>query len=164
MNLGLSSALKEAFPENITIAKRPIINDIQIKSPNWLAGFTSGEGCFLVDIFDSKTSKSGKIVRLKFTLIQHTRDAKLMESLIDYLDCGFIVKTDKAESFIVTKFSDIEEKIIPFLVKYPIKGVKSSDFEHFCKVAELIKNKAHLTQEGLDKCIIIKKGMNTGRK
>lgn len=75
MNLGLSSTLKEAFTDNITIVKRPIINDIQIKSPNWLAGFTSvapHEGCFLVDIFKAK---SGNIVRLKFTLIQHTRVA-----------------------------------------------------------------------------------------
>lgn len=134
MNLGLSSTLKEAFTDNITIVKRPIINDIQIKSPNWLAGFTSGEGCFLVDIFKAK---SGNIVRLKFTLIQHTRDEKLIKSLIDYLNCGFIVKTDKAVSFIVTKFSDIEEKIIPFFTKYPILGVKSSDFEDFRKVAHL---------------------------
>jgi hypothetical protein len=34
----------------------------------------------------------------------------------------------------------------------------------FCKAAELMRNKAHLTWEGLSKIREIKSGMNTGRK
>jgi hypothetical protein len=56
------------------------------------------------------------------------------------------------------------DKIIPFFQKYQIKGAKSYDFEDFCKVAELIKNKAHLTQDGLDQIRKIRAGMNRGRK
>jgi hypothetical protein len=37
------------------------------------------------------------------------------------------------------------------------------DYEDFCKVAELMKNKAHLTQEGLNQILKIKDGMNKGR-
>jgi hypothetical protein len=33
----------------------------------------------------------------------------------------------------------------------------------FCKAADLMKNKAHLTKEGLDKIISLKSGMNRGR-
>ena len=43
-------------------------------------------------------------------------------------------------------------------------GKKILDFEEFCKVAELMQNKAHLTQSGLEEIRIIKAGMNTGRK
>ena len=39
--------------------------------------------------------------------------------------------------FIVTKYPDITEKIIPFFVKYPIVGVKSLYFNDFCEAASL---------------------------
>jgi hypothetical protein len=37
-------------------------------------------------------------------------------------------------------------------------------FIDFCKIAELLKNKAHLTEQGLDLILKIKNGMNKGRK
>lgn len=42
-------------------------------------------------------------------------------------------------------------------------GVKLLDFKDFCKVATLIKEKVHLTTEGLKEIQKIKEGMNTGR-
>jgi hypothetical protein len=42
------------------------------------------------------------------------------------------------------------EKIIPFFKKHNIIGEKSKDFADWCKVAELIKAKDHLTSSGLD--------------
>ena len=44
----------------------------------------------------------------------------------------------------VTKIADITQKVIPFFNKYSIVGVKALDFADFCKVAEMMKNKAHL--------------------
>ena len=60
--------------------------------------------------------------------------------------------------------SDILNIIIPFFVKYPILGIKALDFADFCKVAELMKTKAHLTLDGLEEIRLIKEGMNKGRK
>jgi len=54
-------------------------------------------------------------------------------------------------------------KIIPFFSKYPIEGVKAKDFDDFCKVAELMKSKVHLTSDGLEQIRKIKSGMNRGR-
>lgn len=62
------------------------------------------------------------------------------------------------------QFGDVLEIIIPFFNKYPIHGAKSKDFQDFCKVAELMKNKAHLTPSGLARIREIKEGMNKGRK
>jgi hypothetical protein len=86
-----------------------------------------------------------------------------MRSLIDYLGC-VNVSVDGVVNYLVTKFSDMTDKIIPFFVENPIEGVKSKDFEYFCKVAELMQNKAHLTASGLDQIRKIKAGMNRGRK
>jgi hypothetical protein len=63
----------------------------------------------------------------------------------------------------IEKFSDITRIIIPFFIKYPILGVKSQDFSDFVKIADLIRDKEHLTEDGLDKIIKIKSGMNKGR-
>ena len=72
MNLGLSEELKVAFPETIPVS-RPIVEDQEIKDPNWLVGFTEAEGCFECVISKSKT-KTGFRVQLRFTLTQHSRD------------------------------------------------------------------------------------------
>ena len=88
-----------------------------------------------------------------------------MKSLITYLDCGGW-QPEEAKNlgqFVVSRFSDISDKIIPLFNKYPIAGVKSLDFADFCKVAELMKEKAHLTEEGLAEIRLIKAGMNSGR-
>jgi hypothetical protein len=68
-----------------------------------------------------------------------------------------------AVNFVVSRFSDITEKIIPFFDKYPLVGVKRLDYLDFVKVAELMKEKAHLTAEGLEQIRVIKAGMNRGR-
>ena len=65
--------------------------------------------------------------------------------------------------FIVSKFSEIFEKILPFFKKYPILGIKSEDFMDFCEVVNMMKVKVHLTQDGLNKIQKIKVGMNKGR-
>jgi hypothetical protein len=49
MNNGLSKELKAAFPETIPVP-RPKVEDQEIKDRNWISGFTSGEGCFLIII------------------------------------------------------------------------------------------------------------------
>jgi hypothetical protein len=81
---------------------------------------------------------------------------------VDYLGCGKYRQRPDCLSgdFIVEKFSNINENIIPFLNKYPLQGNKNKEFNNFCKAGELIKNKAHLTSEGLEIIIKIKEVIN----
>ena len=64
----------------------------------------------------------------------------------------------------VTKFDDNLNKIIPFFQKHRIIGVKEQDFLDWSDVAEMMKKKEHLMEEGLDRIRKKKAGMNTGRK
>ena len=161
MNLGLSSELKIAFPDIIPV-HRPSVLDYKIKDPNWLAGFTSAEGCFFINIYKSKT-KVGVTVNLIFQLSQHARDELLLRSLIEYFGCGNLFKKRETFELVFAKFADIDNKIIPFFAKYPIAGVKFLDFQDFCKVANIMKEKGHLNIEGLNLIRKLKEGMNTGR-
>lgn len=118
----------------------------------------SGEGSFFIQV-------NGKTVSLKLSICQSTRDDVLLGSFKEFLNCGSVfsyTNTSKA-SFVVTKFSDIYEVIIPLFQKYPIHGVKALDFADFCEAAEIVKTKEHLTLEGFTKILEIKARMNRSR-
>ena len=53
--------------------------------------------------------------------------------------------------------------MIPLFNEYKIESIKSLDYLDFCKVAELVNNKAHLTKEGLEQIRKIKFSMNRNR-
>jgi len=108
--------------------------------------------------------KIGEAVLLTFQLTQHLRDKPLLIRLADYLGCGRLSVNREGIYLDVTKISDLTEKVIPLLKNHPILGNKQLDFEDFCKVAELIKVKAHLTLSGMNEIRKIKAGMNTGRE
>ena len=115
-------------------------------------------------ITESKTHSLGQRVILVFSIVQHVRDVNLMKRLKEFLNCGNLYKKRETFQLMVTKLEDIVTIIIPFFKKYPIRGVKGLEFADFCKVAELMNNKKHLTEEGLEQIRQIKAGMNTGRK
>ena len=160
MNNGLPEGLKSAFPDLIPVL-RPYKEEIIIDSPQWLAGFVSGEGCVMVRMRNSKTN-SRAIIELVFQINQHIRDSQLITCIAKYLNCGKIYKHSKnAVVFRVSKLSDINENIITFFSKNHILGEKAKDFKDFCFVAEIMNKKGHLTKDGLDLISQTKAKMNT---
>lgn len=133
-------------------------------NPSWFAGFTSGDGCFSVEIVKSSSHKIGYQVILKFSINQHTRDLELLKCFINFLGGGLIKERTGTSQFVVVKLALIKEKLIPLFIKDPIHGIKSENFIDFCKIAELMSSDAHLTPEGLEKIREIKAGMNINRK
>ena len=165
INLGLSDSLKVAFPDVNPVIRPDVDKEIlNLINNNWISGFSSAEGCFLVSIGKSPSHKLGSSVQLVFQITQHSRDIMLMEKIVEYFGFGRVRIRGNHVDYICTKFSNISDSIIPFFLEYPIKGVKSSDFEDWRKVANLMATKSHLTLEGLEQIRQIKSGMNTGRE
>ena len=158
LNRGMTDTLKVAFPEVVPI-KKPLVPNPKIINLSWMAGFVSAEACFFIHIYKSET-RLGMSVKLVFKITQHARDEQLMKSFIKYFDCGNIYKNEEAFEYRVEKFLDIQNKIIPFFNKNKILGVKLQDFKDWCKAAEIIKVKEHLTSQGIENLIQIKNGMN----
>lgn len=168
LNLGLSNSLKAAFPLCVPAPRSELV--LQPLNPQWVAGFTSGEGYFGVKLSLSRTIKTGVQVSPVFQITQHRRDELLMKSLVDYFGCGKYYSSNRAEygDYIVTKLSYITDKIIPFFVRTSyaenqIAGVKYQNFKDWCKVVSLMKDKQHLTPSGLDKIKEIISDMNKNR-
>lgn len=78
----MSDELKKVFPNAVPVI-RPSIANQTVEDPNWIAGFTSAEGCFYIKIQTTAVS-------LVFSIVQHSRDIALMKSLASYFGCGQI--------------------------------------------------------------------------
>jgi len=126
---------------------------------------TTGEGCFFIRL-SNNPAKQRVQVQLAFIIGQHVRDKVLMNSLVSYFGCGrYIALNNKSfGEFVVTKLDNLINIIIPFFDKYKIEGDKFKDFQDWCRAAELMKNKAHLTPSGLEEIRKLKYGMNSRRK
>ena len=109
--------------------ERPKIvsNDID---PQWLAGFTTGEGSFVIRIEDNSTNKGGFQVRLRFNITQHSRDSELMNKIAVYFKCGSSYINRETISYNVYSNKTNIDIIAPFFTKYPVKGYKSIQFDH----------------------------------
>lgn len=82
------------------------------------------------------------------------------------MECGNVYKESDSVQYLVSRYSDVAGKLIPFFDKYKIIGVKYQDYQDFRKVVELMKSKDHLRIEGLEEIKKKKKiiqSMNKGR-
>lgn len=173
LNLGLSNSLKEKFSNwNEYPVTRPEYIFKGIPDPNWIAGFSSGDGSFGIKISSSITTKIGRRIQLRFEIGLNIREKELIKAIAIYFKLGNYKEDDKMSyiyyrnnsvNFQVTKYSNIHDIIIPFFNKYPIQGQKSLDFFDFVKVVNMLKNKEHLTLEGFNKILKIKASMNEER-
>jgi len=85
LNTGISEELKELYPNLVPVA-RPEVPEREIL-PEWLVGFTDGEGSFNIVTVEKKSSDASSIpsvsykVWLHFQITQHSRDTDLMERI-----------------------------------------------------------------------------------
>jgi hypothetical protein len=107
---------------------RPQVDFTLALDPQWVCGFTTGDGSFAITIMKHSPNKTGYRVRLKFNLTQHMRDRKLMEYFSTYFGCGTTYLNRETTSYNVYSLEEINNKIRPFFTKYPLKGLKQEQF------------------------------------
>jgi len=139
--------------------------DSNILNPSWVQGFTDGEGCFHVSVSKNNTTKLGYQVSLEFSITQHIRDKELIEKLINFFGCGYIINdTQMKVQYRIRDRIELEKYLFPFFDAYPLLTIKLKDYEDFKKVHAMLGKKLHLTPEGLDEIRNIQAGMNRNRK
>ena len=129
----------------------------------WVVGFVDGEGCFFVGINRHSEMTSGFQVLPEFTVVQHERDIQLLHALKQFFGCG-VVRRNHAErmAYRVRGLDHLNQMIIPFFEKHPLKSKKRVDFIKFRKVLLLMSKGEHLAAEGIEKIRAIAATMNTG--
>jgi hypothetical protein len=129
----------------------------------WVVGFVDGEGCFFVGINRHSEMTSGFQVLPEFTVVQHERDIQLLHALKEFFGCG-VVRRNHAErmAYRVRSLDHLNQKVVPFFEKHPLKSKKRVDFIKFRKVLLLMSKGEHLAVEGIEKIRSIAATMNTG--
>src|SRR5215469_8302453 len=111
----------------------------------WVVGFVDGEGCFFVGINRHLEMTSGFQVLPEFTVVQHQRDVQLLYALKAFFGCG-VVRRNHGErmAYRVRRLEHLNERIIPFFEKYPLRTKKQLDFLKFREVLRKMSQGEHL--------------------
>jgi len=124
----------------------------------WIVGMTDGEGCFSISIFKNVTTRLGWQVMPEFVVTQSAKSYQSLQTFKDYFQCGRIFINRRYDShheqlyrFCVRNRQDLEQKIVPFFRQYSLQTAKRLDFEKFCKVLLMMKDKNIFRNQGLMK-------------
>jgi len=132
-------------------------------TPNYIVGFTEGEGCFLVCL------RKDNRIELRFFIAQAIGNKPLLEEVRRFFGVGSVYQKSNVEGklpayvFEVAKRDEIYEVIIPFFRKYRLRGIKAKSFSVFEEIGIIIKgrqDKRKLTSEELNYITNLRLGMN----
>ncbi len=133
-------------------------------NPQWVTGFSDGEGCFSVIISKRNGFLNSWKITTSFEINLHIKDLDILLKIKDFFDVG-IVSTRPSKFacvYRVTKNKDIINNIIPHFEKYPLISQKYSDFFLWGKVVKLIETKEHLSYSGFEKILSYYFSINKG--
>ncbi len=133
----------------------------------YIAGFVDGEGSFSVSLKPHPNMRLGWVVDPVFQVYQHKDRVGILKLIQSYLGCGKIKPkspTSNTMVYIVGNRRTLLEKIIPFFEKYKLISSKYEDYLKFKEILERMKEKEHLTLEGLKGIVSIACSMNSNGK
>lgn len=158
LNNGLSDKLKALFPSVIAI-DRPVLDVANIPlNPNYVSGFTEGDGCFTVNI-----SSTTKQISAYYVIELHKREVPLLSSIQKFfggVGSINIALSRNTARFSISKKSDLISKVLPHFDAHKLEGNKLKNYLIFREIVLLLGSKAHLTQKGFDKIKLLKEGLN----
>ncbi len=130
-------------------------------SPDWVVGFTDGEGCFHVSINRHPDMSVGYQVLPEFVIVQHERDLQVLYALKRFFGCGVVRRNNGDRWCLRIRKLSCLEKVCEFFTKHPLKTKKNVDFIKFRRIVQKLKEDKHLTPEGLLEIVEIALQMNT---
>ena len=141
----------------------------RIIKPEYIVGFTDGEGCFYVQI-----RKDCRIV-LRYFITQRYDNKAILDEIQSYFKVGYVhlkkqewgkrYRRFRRPSYVfeVTKQDDIQKIVVPFFRKHPLRGTKQLSFEKFAIIADMVKGHQdcrRLSKTEMEKVWKLKKTMN----
>ena len=129
---------------------------------HYLAGFADGEGSFNVSFRKRKDYAMPWKVSLCFNVSQ--KDKVILALFKRHMGCGTLRgREDGVWYFEVNNFNAIEENVIPFFDRFGfLSAGKKRDFSKFRQMAKIIGEGGHLSREGIQSILDIRRDMNDG--
>lgn len=151
-----------------------------LDSNAWFAGFSEADSYFNIKIISNKLKpENNPKISCRFTIEQRQIDKRtglscepFMSMLAQYFEVSLLTITrnnPKFSSPASSYYFSVEtisklNKIIYYFDKYPLIKIKGLDYKDFLIGYNMILNKEHLTDVGIEKIKNIVAGMNKNRK
>lgn len=139
------------------------LDEKNILHPYFVTGFSDGESSFIASISHNPKNLLNWVVSSKFVISLHLAELPLLLSIQEFFGgIGFITKDFKNNkvSYTVTKLDDLVNVIIPHFNSFPLFTQKRLDFILWSKIVNLMYNKEHLNEKGLQEIISLKASLN----
>jgi hypothetical protein len=133
-------------------------------NPWFWTGLIDAEGSFSIIIDRNQIRKLGWRVQSKFQIGLHKRDYNLLILLQEHFKGIGSIHVDSKQNRVNFSVDSVKDLaiLINHFDKYPLLTQKRADFILFKEVVKLIKNKQHLSLDGLKQIVNIKASMNLG--
>ncbi|MEK7612482.1 MAG: LAGLIDADG family homing endonuclease [Patescibacteria group bacterium] len=140
-------------------------------NPDYIVGLVDGEGSFTAyvrNINESTERIRRARIEPRFYIKLVEKDKTVLDAVKDFFQCGNVYfQKDSRKNhqhcyrFEVANRKDLENIIIPFFKKYPLRfPSKRHDFKVFCEIMDAIKEGEHLTDSGLQSLLTLKQTMH----
>lgn len=156
LNKGLTDNLLNAFPDIIPI-DRPVnqITDSPLH-PNWITGFTEGDGTFYI-------SSSSKNIRAFYQIGLDEKDYPVLIRIQSFFNNTGHIKeypSNQAFYFSISRLNHLIDIIAPHFSINPLIGHKLSNYLIWLDIINIMYTKHHLTPEGWEKIIKLNETLN----
>lgn len=160
--VGFERSYLTKIPSNFINLKRNFSTLESKLNPFYVTGFVDGEGSFILTIIRDNKYKSGWRVACRFVISLHKKDIMLLNNIKEFFGTGnvFHMSKDSAQ-YRVESLAGLDI-IINHFDKYPLITKKQADYKLFKLAHNLIKNKSHLTKDGLLELVALKAVINNG--
>jgi hypothetical protein len=140
------------------------LDQIPVHVGFYFAGFVDGEGSFNLSFRKRTDYKLPWKVSLCLNVSQ--KDRSILALLQQHLQCGSIrYKCDDVWFLEVNNLTAICEHVIPFFDRFSfLSAKKQRDFAIFKRMANLMRQGAHLNQGGILALLELRREMNDGGK
>jgi hypothetical protein len=160
---GLSNLLLSSFPNFIPNIKPDYLPDLTLINIHWISGFINADGCFFLLPKKDNKMKLGERITYGITISQNIISLIVLESIASFFGFGNIRENvNDVHIYRIDSLKNINTFISVFN-EAKLQGAKALDYADFCRGIELINQKQHLSQDGLNSIKVISNNMNTKR-
>lgn len=148
--------------------------DDNLENSSWLSGFVDADGSFSVLYTKTEEGAKKRKISCRLRIEQRILDPITNDSYFDilnqislFLNCNLLTRTQKSTNntyYTLTASSKVSLVIIiNYFNKYPLFSSKYLDYKDWEKVAHLIINSQHYSEEGINTVELVRGRMNTKR-
>lgn len=144
---------------------KPLLDDNYNNNidPYFITGISDAEGSFVCIIRKNSNSRIGWRVEVIFQIALHKKDLELLKLIKAYFgNTGIITESELMCAFRVSSPQQILGQVLSHFEKYPLITQKHADYLLFKEIVEMVLNKKHLNEEGLQEIINIRAYLNLG--